>query len=122
MLDNEDSTCMLHQTLKTPISRDIGSERMCRRCGFCCTANSFNHDRVEIRDSDIRRWERLGIWRRIRRFLETSEESESGYIIPLYEEDCRFLDRDRLCILHKKYGYTTKPRDCRVFTCEEKER
>jgi len=92
---------------------------MCYKCGNCCKANSFNHDRVDIQFTDIEKWKEIGIWKDIRKKLETTSENESGYIISLDEKSCPFLNRENLCILHKKYGYYAKPKVCREFKCGE---
>lgn len=90
---------------------------MCRRCGYCCTANSFDHDRVDITPSDIERWKSMRIWLKLKCYLRITSENETGFIILLDEQDCPFLDSDKLCKLHKKYGYYAKPTNCRKFNC-----
>lgn len=91
--------------------------KKCKKCGFCCTADSFYHDRVDIKPSDIERWKRMKIWHKVKSKLETTSENETGFIISLDGKNCGFLDKDNLCSLQKRYGYYAKPMMCRKFNC-----
>jgi Fe-S-cluster containining protein len=89
----------------------------CTNCGSCCQQWG-----VEVSESEKQRIEQLA-WTTVaearpgeRFFQRAGAGSESRWLLGLQASGkCRFLDENKLCIIHKHFGAEAKPLRCRQF-------
>lgn len=99
-----------------PIQVQPGARFECHRCGACCRRELG----VEVSEAEVARYADVD-WR------PEGTRFEAGYVVRdkgpdgerlrlrTVEGRCIFLDKDELCIIHKRLGYAGKPTRCRAF-------
>ncbi len=85
----------------------------CKNCGKCCgiwevPITQEEKDRLEalsLPDIDFKE----------DRFFAKDRKHKTLYTIRKKDGHCVFLDSDKLCVIHRKYGEKVKPLACRIY-------
>jgi Fe-S-cluster containining protein len=92
--------------MKPPVSRPIINCTNCTHCGFCCRRWD-----VRLSKQEIRRISGFGL--DLKDFMVVRDRP----VMKMYgtRKDCAFLDKDNLCVLHRDFGFESKPKVCRDY-------
>ncbi|MBN2578359.1 MAG: YkgJ family cysteine cluster protein [Pirellulales bacterium] len=86
----------------------------CHNCGICCRGAS-----VILNDTDLKRlrdqhWEKHPDFRRKRILVRAGLLGRRYRLAHRRDGTCVFQDADKLCRIHREFGYVAKPHVCRM--------
>ncbi len=86
----------------------------CHGCGICCRGAS-----VLLNDTDLKRlreqhWERHPDFRGKKILVRTGFFDRHYWLAHRKDGTCVFQDSDKLCRIHREFGYDAKPHVCRM--------
>ncbi|MFP4498454.1 MAG: YkgJ family cysteine cluster protein [Vulcanimicrobiota bacterium] len=85
----------------------------CSNCGFCCRLWKIQMDMDtynQVKSLDI--YEKMETENKC--LIDVNTDNDTA-IINLVENNCGFLSKDNLCLIHSEAGFEAKPLPCRQF-------
>ena len=101
-----------------PFDFTDGLQHACQACGSCCSATDVGPIPPEVAKDVLEHdWRGTipGLERNEDLFQERAHAGQTALLASMRNDQCVFLNEDKLCLIHKELGVARKPTPCRQF-------